>query len=65
MLNICLMCIYFTLKDAEFNFKGYPTVFIFDKQGKLIYSKTGYDISWYKTEKTILQKILNKALSAN
>jgi len=28
--------------DRQFGFRGYPTVFIFNKQGKLIFKKTGY-----------------------
>jgi len=30
--------------DVQFAFKGYPTVLIFDKKGKLIFKRTGYKL---------------------
>lgn len=47
--------------DRQFGFKGYPTVFIFNKQGKLIFKKTGYgeheEINTQKMENLIARSI--------
>jgi thiol-disulfide isomerase/thioredoxin len=53
--------------DAQFGFHGYPTIIIFDKKGKLILKKTGYDADDLKHEniKTLkMENILKAALAA-
>jgi thiol-disulfide isomerase/thioredoxin len=30
--------------DVQFGFKGYPTLMVFDKKGRLIFKKTGYSL---------------------
>lgn len=48
--------------DNVFNFKGYPAVFIFNKHGKLIFNKLGYD---GKDEENMaeIEKIIKPALT--
>ncbi|WEA03621.1 TlpA family protein disulfide reductase [Mucilaginibacter sp. SJ] len=50
--------------DRQFGFRGYPTVFIFNKQGKLIFKKTGYgeheEINTQKMENLIARSITAK-----
>ncbi|QEM12778.1 TlpA family protein disulfide reductase [Mucilaginibacter rubeus] len=50
--------------DRQFGFRGYPTVIIFNKQGKLIFKKTGYgdneDENTLKMENLIAQNIAAK-----
>ncbi|SEO81543.1 Thiol-disulfide isomerase or thioredoxin [Mucilaginibacter gossypiicola] len=50
--------------DRQFGFRGYPTVIIFNKKGKLIFKKTGYgdheDENNLKMENLIVQNIAAK-----
>ncbi|WP_158825023.1 TlpA family protein disulfide reductase [Mucilaginibacter lacusdianchii] len=48
--------------NVLFNFKGYPTLMIFNQQGKCIFFKTGYDASEEKAYLGKLEKILNQEL---
>jgi thiol-disulfide isomerase/thioredoxin len=50
--------------DNVFSFSGYPAVFIFDKQGKLIFNKVGYD---GKDDEHMaeIEKAIKPALAAN
>jgi thiol-disulfide isomerase/thioredoxin len=49
--------------DDVFRFSGYPTVVIFDKQGKLIFKKTGYD-GKEEANMADIENIINPALAA-
>lgn len=49
--------------DAILDFKGYPTLMIFDKKGKLIFCKTGYDSSYKAAYRTYLEKIIKAAIA--
>jgi thiol-disulfide isomerase/thioredoxin len=53
--------------DAQFGFRGYPTIIIFNKKGKLILKKTGYDSDDLKHEdvKTLkMENLIKQALAA-
>jgi thiol-disulfide isomerase/thioredoxin len=50
--------------DYIFRFSGYPTVLIFDKKGKLILKKSGYDGN-EDTNTADIENVINPALAAN
>ncbi|PAW93432.1 hypothetical protein CKK33_07980 [Mucilaginibacter sp. MD40] len=50
--------------DNIFGFSGYPTVVVFNKQGKLIFNKTGYDGNNYAAMAEI-ENVLRPALAKN
>jgi thiol-disulfide isomerase/thioredoxin len=50
--------------DRQFSFRGYPTVIIFNKQGKQIFKKTGYgDDEESNTRK--IENLINRSIAAN
>jgi thiol-disulfide isomerase/thioredoxin len=50
--------------NGVFGFSGYPTVLIFDRQGKLIFKKSGYDGN-EGVSMAEIENIINPALAAN
>ncbi|NHA05204.1 TlpA family protein disulfide reductase [Mucilaginibacter sp. HC2] len=49
--------------DAQFGFHGYPTIVIFDKKGKLLFKKTGYDDDAEEAENTKIEQMIKEALA--
>jgi len=49
--------------DAIFKFVGFPTLLIFDKKGKLVYSKNGFLKSNEVQQKQEIEKIINANLT--
>lgn len=50
--------------DVIFNFVGFPTLLIYDKKGKLIYSKNGFTKDLQKTQQQEMEKIIAAHLAA-
>jgi thiol-disulfide isomerase/thioredoxin len=48
--------------DYVFGFSAYPTIFIFDKNGKRIYNNTGFLKRWETQDQRKLEKIIDKNL---
>jgi thiol-disulfide isomerase/thioredoxin len=48
--------------DQIFHFKGYPTVIIADRQGKILYQKTGYLPEWKASIKKEMEQSIQEAL---
>lgn len=50
------------LPNYIFGFSGYPTIFIFDKKGNVIYKKTGFTKDGEKQQQTAIEKLINAHL---
>ncbi|WDF56567.1 TlpA family protein disulfide reductase [Mucilaginibacter sp. KACC 22063] len=50
--------------DMLFHFRGYPTVIIADRNGKIVYQKTGYTSEQKNFYKQEINKAIQKALAA-
>lgn len=50
--------------DRQFGFRGYPTVFIFNKQGKLIFKKTGYDFGHEDNNTKRMENLIVRNITA-
>ncbi|MDE3213464.1 MAG: redoxin domain-containing protein [Bacteroidota bacterium] len=48
--------------DNIFGFSGYPTIFIFDKEGNRIYSKTGFTKNGEKKQQKNIEVLINAKL---
>ena len=48
--------------DHIFGFSGYPTIFIFDKKGNVIYNKTGFRKDGEKQQQKNIEALINKEL---
>jgi len=48
--------------DNIFGFSAYPTTFIFDKEGKTIYSKTGFTREDERQQQTSIEALINAKL---
>ena len=49
--------------DAQFGFHGYHTIVIFDKKGKLLFKKTGYDNEVEEAENEKIEQMIKEALA--
>ncbi|GAB2694963.1 hypothetical protein GCM10027037_18180 [Mucilaginibacter koreensis] len=50
--------------DAQFSFRGYPTLMIYNKQGKLIFKETGFEKEQEQAYAMRVEGALRKALQA-
>jgi thioredoxin-related protein len=48
--------------DNIFGFSGYPTIFIFDKKGNLIYNKTGFTKKGEREQQQKIEALINSNL---
>ena len=48
--------------DSIFGFSGYPTIFIFDKKGNLIYNKTGFTKEGERQQQQKIEALINSNL---
>ena len=48
--------------DFIFGFSGYPTIFIFDKRGNIIYNKTGFSKKAEKQQQQSIEALINATL---
>ena len=48
--------------DYIFGFSGYPTIFIFDKKGNLIYNKTGFTKKGEREQQQKIEALINSNL---